>query len=164
MLRTVRRREALRQAENGVGPLAADLADLQHQLAHLMQQPFAFPADSTGHASSRRSSRPASAIGAPTAAAGATAELEPQSPLAGGEVAEPVGSAGVALQVIAGSRHGSPRIRAVHSRAEQQAAEGARGAESGNRGDSGAAQRPPLQALVSSVHVHCVASARCCDV
>lgn len=139
-------REALRQAELGAGPLAADLADLQRQLAELVLQPIPLPAGS--RASSRRSSRPASGRGAQQAAAGAAAELEPQSPLAieGPEVHSP----GYAQQQLgaAGSRHGSPRIRAVHSRAEQQAAEDAAALESSGHGCA-AAERPSSLAMVS---------------
>lgn len=116
-------RDALRQAENGVGPLAADLASLQCQLAQLMQQPFGLPASS--RASSRRSSRPTSARAMPPAAAGAAAELEPELQLsAGGEEGAPRSDGAAQWSSAVGSRHGSPRIRAVHSRAEQQAGAG----------------------------------------
>lgn len=138
-------REALRQAEQGAGPLAADLADLQRQLAELVLQPIPLPAGS--RASSRRSSRPASGRGVLLAAADAAAELEPQSPLAleGPELR----SAGHAQQLgAAGSRHGSPRIRAVHSRAEQQAVGGASALESSSHG-SVAPQQPSSLAMVS---------------
>ncbi len=144
MLPVLSCREALRQAENGAGPLAADLADLQRQLAQLMQQPFAFPAGS--RASSRPSSRVVSVSNAQLTAAGATAELEPESPLAAGEGGE-LQCAADAAHVGAGRRYGSPRIRAVHSRAEQQAVECDLALESGSHGGTDARRSNDVAAL-----------------
>lgn len=74
------------------------LADLQRQLAELMQQPV----PSTSRPSSRQCSRPASSA----------LQAGPNHPACGKADAEAAAAAPLLLQ-SSGSQHGSPRIRAV---------------------------------------------------